>query len=100
MKKDNNIKNKANYQNLRDKYLNAAKDASASDDIVLVEHNLQHAEHYKRIISEHFTNNEPIESQVLQNKQNVHRVVTEETKEKPIKKFYAKKTKPKTNEIN
>ncbi|MDR2458790.1 MAG: DUF4167 domain-containing protein [Holosporales bacterium] len=40
----------AYYQNLRTKYLNHAKEASASGDRVLYEYNLQFAEHYGRLI--------------------------------------------------
>lgn len=53
MKKENlNIKGKAYYQNLKTRYLNAAKEAAG--DRVLKEYNLQFAEHYSRLISEKF----------------------------------------------
>jgi hypothetical protein len=54
MKKEN-VRNKAYYQGLRLKYLNFAKEAVASDDRVLIEYNLQFAEHYGRVIAERFT---------------------------------------------
>lgn len=54
MKKENlnNVKSKAYYQNLKVRYLNAARDASG--DRVLREYNLQFAEHYSRLIEEKF----------------------------------------------
>ncbi len=53
MKKENlNIKGKAYYQNLKTRYLNAAKEAAG--DRILKEYNLQFAEHYSRLISEKF----------------------------------------------
>ena len=56
MKKENinNIKGKAYYQRLRAKYLNLAKEASASGDRILSEYNLQFAEHYSRVMAEKF----------------------------------------------
>ncbi|MDR1475963.1 MAG: DUF4167 domain-containing protein [Holosporales bacterium] len=56
MKKELNLKGRAYYQNLRTKFLLAAKDASLSGDRILSEYNLQIAEHYSRIISEKFSN--------------------------------------------
>lgn len=56
MKKENvTIKGRAYYQGLKSKYLNLAKESSASGDRVLSEYNLQFAEHYGRIISERFS---------------------------------------------
>ena len=95
MKKDNNIlKNKAHYQNLRDKYLGSAKEAASSGDRVLAEYNLQHAEHYKRIIAEKFQNN--VCNDISKN--NVIQKVIDEpikTEEKPvIKENIAVREKP------
>ena len=61
MKKENinNIKGKAYYQSLRAKYLNLAKEASASGDRVLSEYNLQFAEHYSRVMAEKFPPQQP-----------------------------------------
>lgn len=61
MKKENvnsNIKNRAYYQGLKTKYMNAAKEASSSGDRVLSEYNLQYAEHYTRIVNERFSNSQ------------------------------------------
>lgn len=55
MRKESNVvKGRAYYQGLRSKYLNFAKEASASGDRVASEYNLQFAEHYTRIIAERF----------------------------------------------
>jgi hypothetical protein len=49
MKKEN-AKGVTYYQSMRTRYLNYAKEASASGDRVLYEYNLQFAEHYGRLI--------------------------------------------------
>jgi hypothetical protein len=54
MKKEN-IRGVAYYQSLRTRYLNCAKEASASGDRVLYEYNLQFAEHYGRLIDTRFS---------------------------------------------
>ena len=55
MKKENVIiKGRSYYQGLKSKYLNLAKEASASGDRILCEYNLQFAEHYGRVINEKF----------------------------------------------
>jgi hypothetical protein len=55
MKKENFVvRGKSYYLGLRNKYLNAAKEATSSGDRVLSEYNLQYAEHYGRVISEKF----------------------------------------------
>ena len=52
MKKENLVKNKAYYQNLKARYLNAAKEANG--DRVMKEYNLQFVEHYTRLIADKF----------------------------------------------
>ncbi len=53
-KEINSVKGKAYYVAQRAKYLNYAKEASATGDRVLSEYNLQYAEHFSRIIAEKF----------------------------------------------
>ena len=48
------VKGRAYYVAQRAKYLNYAKEASATGDRVLSEYNLQYAEHFARIIEEKF----------------------------------------------
>lgn len=70
MKKENvnsNVKNRAYYQGLKTKYMNAAKEASSSGDRVLSEYNLQYAEHYTRTVNERFSNSQ--QQQFQQNNQ-------------------------------
>jgi hypothetical protein len=53
MKKENKLQNdktKEHYRNIRDKYLNAAKECNALGDKVMAEYNAQFAEHYTRVI--------------------------------------------------
>ncbi len=58
MKKNNRQynpgKNRGYYQNICDKYMNAAKEYNVSGDKVMAEYNMQHAEHYLRLINERF----------------------------------------------
>ena len=87
MKKDNNVclKNKLHYQNLRDKYVTAAKDAASSGDRVLSEYNLQCAEHYKRMLSEKYGFDSVVSDQLI----------TDTTKEPAQEKKEPKKDQPK-----
>lgn len=80
-----NLKGKAYYVAQRAKYLNYAKEASATGDRVLSEYNLQYAEHFSRIITEKFP--QPITSQQLQDDaQDADCMPSEEPQETEVRK--------------
>ena len=101
-KEINSVEGKAYYVAQRAKYLNYAKEASATGDRVLSEYNLQYAEHFSRIIAEKFpqpssSQQSPVDCDCAQAEENQemegHKVET--PRKLPIrrKRFY-KKTQP------
>jgi hypothetical protein len=55
MKHEFDTKGKVYYQNLKAKYLLAAREAAMAGDRVSSEYNFQMAEHYSRVIAERFS---------------------------------------------
>lgn len=47
------VKVRGTAQQIADRYLMLARDASSSGDLVVAENCLQHAEHYQRIVNQH-----------------------------------------------
>ncbi len=84
----NNMKSKIHYQNLKEKYLTAAKDAKSSGDLVLTEYNMQYAEHYKRIISDKFSDAAQTTEMNEQKEDSV--TFSEKPKTRTVKRVYKK----------